>query len=104
VTPINPVISWSSQGSIEEGAVSSAAWVGGGSDAVLITNPQDATAPINIYRFSGDNPSLVQLHDSYMLPDCTQVSIIYESSAAHWMVSCRDTLAENYYIRHAYTP
>jgi hypothetical protein len=76
----------------------------GSPDSVLITNPKDGSAPINIYKFDAYNPSLVQLHDSYELPNCTQASVIYESVTRHWMLSCRDQYADNYYIRNAFTP
>jgi hypothetical protein len=76
----------------------------GSPDSVLITNPNDGSAPINIYKFDAQNPSLVQLHDSYELPNCTQASVIYESVTRHWMLSCRDQNADNYYIRNAFTP
>ncbi|HUE99836.1 MAG TPA: S-layer homology domain-containing protein [Anaerolineales bacterium] len=73
-----------------------------GSDSVLITNPGDASRPINIYRFDAGNPSLIQFYDSYVLPDCAQASVIYESGAQHWMMSCRNQGFESYLIRHAY--
>lgn len=75
-----------------------------GSNAVLITNLNDGSGVINIYRFTASNPALVQMHDSYAPANCTQVSVIYESSTHHWMMSCRDQNAENYYIRNAVTP
>jgi hypothetical protein len=74
----------------------------GGSDSVLITNPNEANAPINIYKFDAADPSLVALYDSYAIPDCRQASVLYESSANQWMMSCRDQNAENYYIRRTY--
>jgi large repetitive protein len=76
----------------------------GGANSVLFTNPDGVNGPINIYRFDAGNPSVVSLHDSYTLPDCRQSSVIYESSEYHWMMSCRDQPAENYYIKHAYPP
>lgn len=77
-----------------------------GSDAVLMTNPNDGSGAINLYRFNPANPSAVQFYDSYALPNCMQPSAIYESLASghHWMMSCRDQTAENYYIRNAFTP
>ncbi len=75
-----------------------------GSDSMLFTNPNGPDGLINIYRFDAGNPSLVNLHDSYTLLGCTQSSVIYESSTRHWIMSCRDQNAENYYIRNAYTP
>jgi hypothetical protein len=74
-----------------------------GTQSVLITNPNDGSAPINFYKFHPANPSSVQLHDSYELPDCTQASVLYESGTSHWMISCRDQTAGNYYIRNAFT-
>jgi hypothetical protein len=68
-------------------------------ESVLFTNPNGPSGPINVYRFDANNPSTVILHDSYTLPDCTQSSIIYESSEERWMMSCRDANANNYSIR-----
>jgi hypothetical protein len=68
-------------------------------ESVLFTNPNGPSGPINVYRFDANNPSTVILHDSYTLPDCTQSSVIYESSEELWMMSCRDTNANNYSIR-----
>ena len=73
-----------------------------GSDAVLITNPEGTNGPMNFYSFDADNPSIIDLHLSYTLPDCMQSSVIHEGSENHWMMSCRDQNAENYYIRNAY--
>jgi hypothetical protein len=72
-----------------------------GSDAVLFTNPNGGNGPINIYRFNAANPSVINLYDSYTLPDCTQSSVIHESNEERWLMSCRDTGAENYLIRFA---
>ena len=73
-----------------------------GADSVLFTNPNDGSGAINIYRYHADNPSLVKLYDSYTIPNCMQSSVIYESSANQWLMSCRDEGAQNYYIRRAY--
>jgi hypothetical protein len=72
-----------------------------GTDSVLVTNPLGFDGPLNIYKFDAGDPAAVQLHDSYALPDCSQVSVIYESSLEQWMMSCRDQNAENYYVRTA---
>jgi hypothetical protein len=73
-----------------------------GSDSMLMTNLNDGSGRINIYKFDATNPSLVELYDSYAIPDCNQASVIYESSGNQWMISCRDQNAENYYIKRAY--
>src|SRR5215216_589301 len=77
-----------------------------GLESVLITNPNDGSGSINIYRFSANNPAVVQFQDSYTLSNCNQASVLYESieSGHHWMISCRDQNADNYYIRNAFTP
>jgi hypothetical protein len=75
-----------------------------GSNSVLITNPNDGSESIDLYRFDAINPALIQLHDSYPLPNCTQPSVIFESSTLHWMMSCRDNNSENYYIKNACSP
>jgi hypothetical protein len=71
------------------------------STSVLVTNPNDGSGAINIYTFDTANPSLVALYDSYVLPNCNQVSVIYESSVPQWVLSCRDQTAGNYYIKRA---
>jgi hypothetical protein len=75
-----------------------------GPDSVLITNPNDGVTPMSFYRFSADNPSAVQIHDAYTVPNCAQASVIHDTSTASWMMSCRDQNAENYYIWRAITP
>jgi len=77
-----------------------------GSNAVLMSNPNDGSGLLNLYRFDPANPATVQFYDAYAVPNCMQASAIYESVASghHWMMSCRDQTAENYYIRNAFTP
>lgn len=75
-----------------------------GANSVLVTNPEGVEGPLNFYRFTAGDPTLVQLQDSYTLPNCKQASVIHEGSTNHWMMSCRDQNAENYYIRNAFTP
>ena len=75
-----------------------------GTESILITNPNDGGAPLNFHRFDPEDPTSVQLYDSYELPNCTQASVLYDSGTSHWMLSCRDQTAENYYIRTAVLP
>jgi hypothetical protein len=67
-----------------------------------LTNPNDASGLIHIYRFHAATPSLVRLYDSYSVPDCRQPSVIYESDTNQWLMSCRDEGSQNYFIRRAY--
>lgn len=76
----------------------------GGPDSVLIANPNDGSGSIHFYRFRADNPSVVQLHDSYAIPNCTQPSVLYEGSGQRWLMACRDQNADTYLIRQAFTP
>lgn len=75
-----------------------------GADSILITNPNDGSAPINFYRFDPANPASIEPLVSYELPNCIQASVLYERATAHWMMSCRDQGAENYFIRNAFVP
>lgn len=72
--------------------------------SVLVTNPNDGSGNIHFYQFDANNPSVVQAVTSYAVPNCNQASVLYEAGTHHWMMSCRDQNAENYYIRNAYTP
>jgi hypothetical protein len=71
------------------------------SDAVLFTNPGDVKGLINIYRFNAGNPSVVNFYDSYTFSDCVQASVLYDSSAERWLMSCRDAEQNNYLIKQA---
>lgn len=75
-----------------------------GSQSVLVTNPEGVDGPLNFYRFDAADPTFVLLQNSYDLPNCKQASVIYEERIRRWMMSCRDQLAENYYIRTASSP
>jgi hypothetical protein len=75
-----------------------------GAESILITNPNDGRAPINFYRFDPADPASLDPIDSYELANCTQASVLYESSSQHWTMACRDQTADNYYIRNADTP
>lgn len=88
-----PVSGWGSVSVIEAGGQS-----------VLVTNPDGVNGAIHWYRFDAANPAAVQLHDAYILPNCRQASVIHEGDTGHWMLSCRDEEAGNYYIRNAYLP
>jgi len=77
-----------------------------GQSSLLFTNPNDGSATMNVYLFHAGNPSFVQYYSSFVLSNCTQPAIFEETieSRQHWMIACRDQNAENYYIRHAYSP
>ena len=72
--------------------------------SILVTNPEGGSGLLNFYSFETDTPSLVKFQSSYVVPNCTQASLLYTAETHHWMMSCRDQNAENYFIRNAYTP
>ena len=75
-----------------------------GENSILVTNPEGPSGLLNFYSFETDTPSLVKFQSSYVVPNCAQASLLYTADTHHWMMSCRDQNAENYFIRNAYTP
>jgi hypothetical protein len=75
----------------------------GEAGSVLVTNPEGVDGPLNFYRFDAGNPAVVELEDSYTLPNCRQASVVHERGTNHWVMLCRDETAENYFIRNAFT-